>query len=237
MIAEILPPGIVVRETLDDDPAASLAAGEEAVLGYAVPARRREFATTRGCARRALAALGLPPGPLLAGPDREPLWPAGVAGSMTHCPGYRAAAVAKREDFLSMGIDAEPHRELPEGVLDSIALREEQAWIQSAPVTGVCWGTVLFSAKESVFKAWFPLAGRRLGFDDALIHFDPLRGTFYARLLIPGPLVGGRRIEGFDGRFCLANQFVLSFAGLTAAPSSRSLHAGCVAAGQSFRVR
>ena len=216
VIADILPPKIVVRETVDDDAEAPLFAEEETALGFAVAPRRQEFATARNCARRALARLGLPRGPLLPGLDREPLWPSGVVGSITHCNGYRAAAVARREDFLSIGIDAEPHGELPKDVLASVALPEEQAWLKTRSGEGVCWDRVLFSAKESVYKAWFPLAGRWLGFEDALIHINPQNGTFHARLLVPGPFVDGLRIDGFEGRFCIANQFVFSFAGIAA---------------------
>ena len=52
---------------------------------------------------------------------------------------------------------------------------------------GVCWERVLFSAKESVFKAWVALTGRVLGFEDAEVRIDPLAGTFSAPLLARGP--------------------------------------------------
>ena len=76
----------------------------------------------RTCARIALGRLGLPPAPLLSGPKREPLWPDGVVGSITHCDGYRAVAVARADQLASIGIDAEPHAELPAGILARIAL-------------------------------------------------------------------------------------------------------------------
>ena len=59
------------------------------------------------------------------GAKREPLWPAGVVGSITHCDGYRAAAVARATDLATVGIDAEPHEPLPDGVLAAIALPAE----------------------------------------------------------------------------------------------------------------
>ncbi len=56
-----------------------------------------------------------------------------------------------------------------------------------API-GLPWDTLLFSAKESLYKTWFPLTRRWLGFDEAEVVLDPA-GTFTARLLVPaGPL-------------------------------------------------
>ncbi|MXM68985.1 hypothetical protein GR925_37740 [Streptomyces sp. HUCO-GS316] len=70
----------------------------------AVDGRPREFATGRACARRALEALGVAePGPVLREPGGAPWWPPGVRGSITHCPGYRAAAVADADDALALG--------------------------------------------------------------------------------------------------------------------------------------
>lgn len=84
--------------------------------------RQREFATARSCARTALARLGVPPVPVLASPRGAPRWPAGVVGSITHCDGYRAAAVAYTRDVVSLGIDAEPDEPLPnDGTLGPIA--------------------------------------------------------------------------------------------------------------------
>lgn len=222
MLSDILPAGVAAVEAVEDDPAASLLWQEECALGRVADGRRREFTTARSCARRALAKLGLPPTPLLPGLHREPLWPAGVVGSITHCPNYRAAAVAHREQFVSLGIDAELHQALPRGVLQKIALPEEQSWLRLLTGMGICWDRFLFSAKESVFKTWFPITGRWLGFEDAVVQVDPTQGTFHARLLTTGPIANGHRLEGFDGRFCISSGFIFTFVGLAAAPSSHS---------------
>src|ERR1700761_3617241 len=96
MIEEILPSFLASADLFGDAPDVTLFPDEEALLGRAVEKRRREFAAGRGCARRALAALGLPPAPLLPGEGGAPRWPDGVVGSITHCAGYAAAAVAAR---------------------------------------------------------------------------------------------------------------------------------------------
>ena len=86
---------------------------------------------------------------------------------MTHCAGYRAAARRPRPaTWPRVGIDAEPHGPLPDGVLDAIALaRGAAALARLAARPDVRWDRLLFSAKESVYKAWFPLTRRWLGFE------------------------------------------------------------------------
>jgi 4'-phosphopantetheinyl transferase EntD len=203
VIADILPPGVAAEEAFGDRPDAALFPEEEAVIAKAVDKRRREFTTARACARAALARLGLPPAPILPGLRGAPQWPAGVVGSITHCDGYRACAVALDSDIVTIGLDAEPHDRLPDGVLGAVSLAPERARVAelTATVPGVCWDRLLFCAKESVYKAWFPLTGRWLGFEDASVEFDPDARAFAARLLVPGPVVNGRALTGFTGRW------------------------------------
>jgi 4'-phosphopantetheinyl transferase EntD len=212
MIEKILPPQVASAEAFDDRAAVTLFPEEEAAVARAVDKRRREFATARGCARRALAALGLPPVPLVPGERGAPSWPAGVVGSMTHCDGYRAAAVARRDRVRTLGLDAEPNGPLPEGVLDAIATPPERAWLARnlEDGSGVCWDRLLFSAKESIYKAWYPLARRWLDFADAVVTPDPRTATFAARLLVPGPAVDGRALTGFTGRWTVAHGLVVT---------------------------
>jgi 4'-phosphopantetheinyl transferase EntD len=174
LLADLVPARAVAAETRVDEAEADLFPAEEALLARAVPKRRREFTAGRVCARRAMARLGVAPAPLLAGPNREPLWPAGLVGSITHCEGYRAAVVARTGDLLSIGIDAEPNGPTPDGVLERIALPAEISWVRAAARVEpeVHWDRLLFCAKESVYKTWFPLAGSWLGFEDALITLD-----------------------------------------------------------------
>nr|AAK06801.1 putative phosphopantetheinyl transferase SimC8 [Streptomyces antibioticus] len=213
MIEHVLSRPVVAVDTFTDpvEPPV-LFREEEELIARAVNARRSEFGTVRACARAALAVLGIDAVPILRGPCAEPVWPAGVVGSMTHCEGYRAAAVAREGELAAVGIDAEPHRPLPGDELDVIARPEELGPLSGLRVRWpeICWDRLLFSAKESVYKAWFPLTGRWLGFEEALIDFDPEAGSFRARLLVPGPTVGGRRLPGFDGHWLARDGLLLT---------------------------
>jgi 4'-phosphopantetheinyl transferase EntD len=212
VIGDILPPEVAVAEEFGDLPHVTLFPDEEAVIANAVDKRRREFTTARACARTALAKLGLPPVPIVPGLRGAPQWPPGVVGSITHCAGYRASAVARDLDVVTIGLDAEPHDTLPAGVLGAVASDGEQARLAglAAARPDVCWDRMLFSAKESVYKAWFPLTRRWLGFEEAVITIGPADGTFTARLLVPGPVLDGRQLTGFEGRWLARRGLVLT---------------------------
>lgn len=170
---------------------------ERALIARAGAGRRREFTTVRACARLALKELGLAPAALLPDESGAPVWPTGIVGSMTHCRGYRAAVVARRTSVRALGIDAEPHRPLREGVLRLVARPEEQAALAGLDGT-VCWGRLLFSAKEAAFKAWSP--GARAGGirprspHDFRVTLHPAGGTFQAEILPDHP--EATRLEG-----------------------------------------
>ncbi|GGY08549.1 4'-phosphopantetheinyl transferase family protein [Streptomyces hiroshimensis] len=229
MIEQILPVEAVAEESFALPPQQSSSRGvlpgelglypeEAAVVARAVPKRQQEFAAVRACARRALGRLGLPPMPLVPNRRGAPQWPDGVVGSMTHCDGFQAAVVARADTLASVGIDAEPNGPLPEGVLGVIALPSERAAVQrlAAERPGVHWDRLLFSAKESVFKTWYPLTGQELDFVEAELEIDPGARTFSARLLVPGPVVGGVRLGGFTGRWAAGGGFVLTAVALPA---------------------
>ncbi|MFI9190819.1 4'-phosphopantetheinyl transferase [Streptomyces californicus] len=216
MIERLLPDDVSCAATREETvPDGTLFPEEEALMARSVAKRRNDFATARACARRAMAGLGLPPVAVLHGHRGKPLWPEGIVGSLTHCHGYRAAALAREQDVLSLGIDAEPHAPLPEGVRELVTLPAERERIgpQAEEGSGALhWDRVLFSAKESVFKTWYPVTGVELDFVEADLTMhqesDPggggtpgaARGTFTARLLLTDPalpttLRGRWRIE------------------------------------------
>jgi 4'-phosphopantetheinyl transferase EntD len=212
MIEAILPPGVVSVDTRGECLGEALFAAEQASLGDPVDKRRREFTTARVCAHRALEQLGRPAAPIPSGGDGEPCWPEGVVGSITHCAGYRGCALAEAASFAAIGIDAEPHAPLPAGVLDQIALREEMAWVRTCALSepSVHWERLLFCAKESLYKAWFPLSEQRPGFHDALVTMDSRQGRFEARLLRAGPELGGKRLRTLHGRWSIRDGLILT---------------------------
>jgi 4'-phosphopantetheinyl transferase EntD len=186
---------------------------EEPLIARSVAKRRNEFITVRYCARQALVDLGLEPVPILKGDKGEPCWPEGIVGSLTHCEGFRGAAVGRREEVRSVGIDAEPHDVLPNGVLDAISLPVERHELEALP-SGVHWDRVLFCAKEATYKAWYPLTHRWLGFEDAHIVFDVDEsghaGTFTSEILIDPAAESGPPLNALAGRWSVRDGLALT---------------------------
>lgn len=216
VIEELLPREVVSVEAFEDIVGERPHPDEESLIAGAMEKRRREFTTARRCARDALAGLGCERSAIFAGRKREPVWPVGVVGSITHCDGYRAAVCVRRPVLSSVGIDAEPHEPLPSGVLKSVTVPEERTALDALRLVdpSIHWDKLLFSAKESVYKALYPLAQRWLGFEDAAVSFDHA-GTFRARVLVEGP------ISELSGRFLVRQGLVLTAVSFTGAVDLR----------------
>jgi 4'-phosphopantetheinyl transferase EntD len=210
MIADLVPRAVVTVETRQEFVESTLFAEEEASLGRAAKRRRREFVTGRACARRALEQLGVEPCPIVSGDRGAPVWPAGVVGSITHCRGYRACSVAALRDIVSVGIDAEVDGPLPEGVLSAVASSRERQRLDASASEGIHLEKVLFSAKEAIYKSWFPATGTSLEFEDVDVSLDAKTRTFCGRLLVSAPVVGGRRLTEFRGRWSVEDGVVLT---------------------------
>lgn len=197
----LLPTWVAVADDVPrDEDVAALHPAEAAAVALAVPKRRREFATGRRCARDALAMLRVPrTGPVLIGPSREPLWPHGVVGSITHSGEYCAVAVARAEDAIAVGIDAERIEAVDEDIVAAVLSPRERGH-PARSLLGEAWPLLVFSAKESVFKALFPATRRWLDFGDVELSVDAEAGRFGAR-------VAGRR-DDVHGRFALGGGYV-----------------------------
>ncbi len=212
MIAELLPPWVASRERTTDVGEAGLFPAEREVLVRAVAKRRAEFSTVRACARQALAELGQPPVPILPGERGAPQWPDGIVGTMTHCDGYRAAAVAPADRAVGLGVDAEPHGPLPDGVLRLVSLPEERERLAelTAARPEVHWDRLLFTIKESVYKVWFPITRSWLDFSGASVEIEPGEQRFTAELQVPGPTVNGAELKQLHGRYRIGDGLVIS---------------------------
>lgn len=205
--------GLAWAERRDDPAGLAPLPDEEPLVAKSVAKRRNEFVTVRYCARLALEQLGQPPVPILKGEKGEPLWPGGVVGSLTHCQGFRGAVVGQADAVRSVGIDAEPHDVLPDGVLDAVSLPAERAELSALP-TGRHWDRILFCAKEATYKVWFPLTKRWLGFEDAHITFGVDQaggaGDFVSRILIDPAALAGPPLTELRGRWSVVDGLVLT---------------------------
>jgi len=159
-------------------------------ITVSTPRRQAEFFHGRLCARAALRRIGVESDTLQLpiGSRREPLWPAGVIGSITHTAAIAAAtALPATGDWRGVGIDIEP-------ILSADGATAARAMVVSsaeahylAPFEARLGAhlplTLAFSAKESFFKAAHGVVGRYFNFDAAeLIRIDLANHTLVLQL-------------------------------------------------------
>jgi len=170
MIESLFPRPVVTLEATEEMWSGPLLPEEEDCLSpRAVLKRRREFTAGRVCARAALERLGVRDFPLLAAPDRMPLWPPGIVGSLSHCGDRCGVAVAREGAIVGLGLDVERARPLEDRALPGLP-------------AGLA-AMAVFCAKESAYKCHYPLARTFLDFHDVEITLEPERGTFTATIL------------------------------------------------------
>jgi 4'-phosphopantetheinyl transferase EntD len=194
----LFPPGVATVVQVGLASEIQLMPEEKATVARAVPARVLEFAAGRSCARAALGQLGCPPVAIPVGAQREPIWPSGFTGSITHCQGHCAAAVTRRDlqgshPITSLGLDAEPSLPLPKDVVEMVCSPVERDWIGGRGRDALPWDRLVFSAKESVFKCVFPLELRFVDFHEVEITLAS-EGQF--RIRAPGLPTAARQVHG-----------------------------------------
>ena len=172
---------------------------EAQAIAGAVPLRQHEFAAGRKAARAALRR----PLPIPMGADRAPVWPPGWVGSITHAGGWAIAAVSA--DHRLLGIDLELDDDLPADIWDTVLLPSERDGLHGRADAGRL-ARVIFSAKESAYKAQYPLSRALFGFEQFAVDLG--EGVFTATF--QGAVGPFRRGDRLDGRFARADGFILT---------------------------
>lgn len=190
---------------------------ERPYIRKAVAKRQLEYTTGRLCARQALKQLGIKRHPILVGSCREPLWPDGVTGSISHCDGYCGAVAARQDRFLGIGFDVEPAEPpLQPDIIDLVCREPEKRWLNNQPVSTIgFWAKLLFSAKESTYKCLFPSLQLELDFLDIEISIDMESERFQCQLVsdkVTQPLF---RPDQLSGRFRISQNFIFTGATLS----------------------
>jgi 4'-phosphopantetheinyl transferase EntD len=182
-----------------DDACAELLPAERECVAQALPARRREFAAGRACARRLLARLGFAPEALRRASDRSPLWPRGAIGSIAHSGSLCAVAVARTGRLSALGLDTEPDEPLEDDLWSTICTPRELDSLSAGP-PGARGRTVrlVFSAKESVYKCLYPRTRAVLEFHEVEIDLVSDGNLFRAFVRQPAQAATAAvELEGF----------------------------------------
>ena len=150
------------------------------------PKRQAEFMAGRLCAQLGLSSYGYFRHSVATGTYREPIWPDAFAGSITHNSQYAAAILCPKIYCTGIGIDIETviSRKMCSAMINSVVSSEELDYLYSvdAHLTLDCLLTLVFSAKESFFKAAFCKVRRYFNFDAIrILSLDPRCRTIQFR--------------------------------------------------------
>ncbi len=130
--------------------------------------RLKDFSTGRYCARKALATIGLNNVEILVGDDKQPIWPTGYVGSISHSSKLVGAVAAKAFKVKSIGLDIETIGKIKPGMWRLLYTEAESDFLNS--FTGeeqAYYTTLIFSYKEAFYKLQYPLTKTFLNFTDA----------------------------------------------------------------------
>ncbi|WP_044874763.1 4'-phosphopantetheinyl transferase superfamily protein [Pseudomonas sp. LFM046] len=204
-------PGVVIRScrfdpalfAADDLQRCAIPAPDN--IQRSVAKRQSEFLAGRLCARDALLALtGSPEVPAL-GEDRAPVWPAGITGSISHGHGLATALVARSDQWRGLGLDLEEPltatraQRLAKQLLTEPELQRLAGLSPEQQAERI---TLTFSIKESLFKALYPLVGKRFYFQDAeLLECDGVRARLRLLIDLSEEWTAGRELDGYHCMF------------------------------------
>lgn len=214
----------VVRDLVPDTVAVAVAtlgdelpcpyARELEVIAGASSRRRREFLAGRACAHAALRALGRDGAPIGRGAMREPLWPAGVVGSIAHGGHLAGALAARAAETWSVGLDIELLDPPLEDAVARLVLRPGEL------TPGRHLARVAFAIKECIYKCLYPATGWALGFHDVVVDIDPASGR-YTAAVDPRWRLDGHPLSALEGGFATWSGHVLAVLVMASAGQGR----------------
>jgi 4'-phosphopantetheinyl transferase EntD len=162
---------VVAAELLAEAPRSVLTKDELRSVSHCANKRIDDFTRGRACARRALSELGMSHFSVLAGEKREPVWPPGITGSITHTTGFAAAVVARRSEVQALGIDCEVIASVDADLWERICTPTERARLEQLPqAQAQRQAALIFAAKEAFYKCQFPVSREWVGFEDVTIE-------------------------------------------------------------------
>lgn len=138
-----------------------LNAGYGALIQHAVVKRKSEFVAGRYCAHRSLLQWeisgGMSDSLIGIGEGRCPVWPKGIVGSISHCHGYALAATGTTDNLFALGLDVEdPVSEETRNNIQKVVINDNELFLLTQAERPDIAFTLIFSMKESFFKAAYP---------------------------------------------------------------------------------
>ena len=150
------------------------------------PKRLSDFSTGRYCAMKALEQIGIQNVIIPIGKDREPIWPEGIVGSISHCESLTGAIVSRKADHISLGLDMEEIGRVTADLWPYVFTDKEIEYLNTLPIDQqelIC--TSIFSLKEAFYKFQFPITNLFLDFLDVEVQIPELNRMVVLSGLIP----------------------------------------------------
>jgi 4'-phosphopantetheinyl transferase EntD len=219
LLPELMPAGSAWSYSTKPRPDEILLPTEVSATARMGSIRLESFRHGRYCARQALAQIGKPGQAVPMGPAREPIWPSGTTGSITHAGSCALAAAACTTSIRGIGIDMEHARQLDYGAAKLICTAGEMAWVksQSPPLDDP---TLIFCIKESIYKCIWPLVRRFVDFLEVEVSASNQSGSFLAGTALDMADLGA--LAAIRGRYAFREGLIVSIAWLPASESSES---------------
>ncbi len=146
---------------------------ENQIVSKSSNRRKREFSAGRAIAKTLLKKYGIKNYPVLSGTNREPVWPKGVIGSISHCDDFCFVAIAQEKNYKSIGIDIEKLTPIEPDIEEYVCTEAERKWIQEQNYEKkLMLSKLIFCAKESAFKCCFPIVQKYIDFLSVVVSCD-----------------------------------------------------------------
>lgn len=207
LVELLYPKNVIAFEAVSDVPPDVLLSAERDCVSHSSPARVREFAAGRFCARAGIVKLGLKPIAIVRGADRAPIWPSGVVGSISHTEGYCVAVVAQESQLASIGVDVERLGRMTSSVRKLTMRTEENDTLHRLDERmKQLASTAIFSAKESFYKCQHALTGEWIDFDQVCVTLGA--GAFKLEICDPPQRLA--HLRSWAGRFVVRQDVVIT---------------------------
>jgi 4'-phosphopantetheinyl transferase EntD len=211
VLPTFLPPACTFGVQRYDLPYTSIPIIDEPSLRRAIPKRQLEFSAGRVASQQALAALGQANVAVPMGQKRNPLWPVGIAGSITHTAGLAVAVTALAKNVVSLGIDLELATAVTPSLWASVLNKREIEWLQRRPaLEQASLATLFFCAKESFYKFQYALAEQWVDFAEGEVSIETKAPGEFSLDCHQAAVVARLGRSRFSGRYAVGYGFVFT---------------------------
>jgi enterobactin synthetase component D len=169
-------------------------------LERAVAKRQSEFLAGRYAAQSGFKLLGLGNPEVAIGVHRSPVWPNEVIGSISHTGQVAMCALSLKNenDFLGIDVESLIASKVADDIRSTILSADEESFLRRIDHDFAGLVTLIFSAKESLFKALYPHVGSYFGFEVAKLvelNFEAGSLIFELRSNLSSKIILGSRFS------------------------------------------